>query len=191
LFSNLAVIIYDPQNSNGQDVFDMLQNNSDILSVYVQQPFGSLLLNLANDHQTHLNITLEPINIDYSGSDSGSIWYRSRGIVIFIIVSVCVLFCLCISWFVFYYFHRYRSRTSKDRLKNRLIHAAKKALNKIPIVTITENPPIDESCVVCLEIIKAGDTVRQLRKRKEKDFKNFLRKKIFFSLWSYISSTLC
>jgi hypothetical protein len=73
------------------------------------------------------------------------------------------------SWFIFYYCQRYRLRTSKDRLQNRLIHAAKKALTKIPLVTITENSRIEESCVICLDMIKLGDTVRQLGKNFKKN----------------------
>jgi hypothetical protein len=159
---NLGVLIYDPQN-NGQDMFDMVQNNSDILSVYIQRTLGAYLFNLANDNQTYLNITIEPTNSDYENSGQG-VWYSSRGVIVFIIVSVCILVCLCMSWFIFYYCQRYRLRTSKDRLQNRLLHAAKKALTKIPLVTITEPPRIEESCVICLDMIKVGDTVRQIGK---------------------------
>ncbi len=169
----------------------MLQNNSDVLSLYVQRVVGAYLFNLANNNQTQLNITIEPTNFDYDGSDRGGLWYSSRGIIIFIVISICILISLCISWFVFYYCQRYRLRTSKDRLQNRLIHAAKKALTKIPLVTITENSPIEESCVICLDIIKAGDIVRQLGKAKQTNFLKFFLIQIFLSLWSYISSTLC
>jgi hypothetical protein len=168
-FLNSAVIIYDPQN-NGQDMYDMLQNNSDILSLYVQRTIGVYLFDLTNNNQTHLNITIEPTNNENDNSDRGSLWYSSRAAIMFIVISICILICLCTSWFIFYYCQRYRLRTTKDRLQNRLVHAAKKALNKIPLITITENPPIEESCVICLEIIKLGDTVRQLGK-KEKFFK--------------------
>jgi hypothetical protein len=164
---NLAVIIYDPQ-SNGAGNVDMLQNNSDILSVYIQQSIGDYLFNLANNNQTHLNITIEPTNSNNVNSYSGSLWYSSRGAVVFIVISICVLIGLCISWFIFYSCQRYRLRTSKDRLQNRLIHAAKKALTKIPLITITDTSHIEESCVICLDLIKLGDTVRQLRKSKKK-----------------------
>jgi len=170
---NLAVIIYDPETSV-QNTYDMLQNNSNVLSVYVEQSLGAYLFNLANDSQTHLNITLEPTNVDYNNSDGGGLWYSSRGAVIFIVVSICILICLCMSWFIFYYCQRYRLRTSKDRLQTRLTHAAKKALTKIPLVTITENPHIEESCVVCLDIIKVGDTIRKLGKREKKNSVYFL-----------------
>jgi hypothetical protein len=168
----------------------MSQNNSDILALYVQRSIGSLLFNLTNDNQTYLNITIEPINADYDDSNRRSIWYNSRGAIIFVAVSICILVCLFISWFIFYYCQRYRSRTAKDHLQNRLTHAAKKALTKIPLVTLTENPRIEESCVICLDAIKAGDTVRQLSKRRRK--KEILKRKILlFSVYSYISSDLC
>lgn len=185
MFINLAVIIYDPQN-NGQDTFDMLHNNSDVLCLYIQQTLGIHLFELASNNQTYLNLTIEPVSYDYDSSDRNSLWYSSRGAVMFIVISICILVCLCISWFVFYYFQRYRLRTSKDRLQNRLIHAAKKALTKIPLITITEQFYREESCVICLDTIKIGDTIRQLSKRiflfKNKKM-NFV---CFFlvSLWS-------
>ncbi|CAF3614971.1 unnamed protein product [Rotaria sp. Silwood1] len=156
-----AVIIYDPQN-NAQDTFDIIQNDTNILSLYVQRTIGSLLFQLANDRRTHLNITLEPINSNSDNSNQDDIWYGSRGAIIFIVVSTCVLIFSCCSWFIFYCFQQNRSRSTKDRLENRLINAAKKALTKIPLVTINENIQAEESCVVCLDTIKEGDIVREL-----------------------------
>jgi hypothetical protein len=143
-------------------MLNMLQNNSDILAVFVQRSVGSLLFDLANDSRAYLNITLDPITIDYDDSSRGSSWYGSRSAVIFITVSICILVFLCASWFIFYCCQRYRSRTAKDNLQNRLANAAKKAISKIPLVTLTQNPQIEESCVICLDNIKTGDTVRQI-----------------------------
>jgi hypothetical protein len=140
----------------------MLQNTSDILSVYVQQVVGSLLFNLTKNSQTQLNITLQPIQIDPDDYNGGNIWFGSQSATIFVAVSICILITLCISWLIFYYCQRHRVRTAKDRLQNRLSNAAKKALTKIPLVNVTENPQTEESCVICLDTIKAGDTVRQL-----------------------------
>jgi hypothetical protein len=150
-------------------MYDMLQNNSDVLALYVQRTIGVYLFDLANNNQTHLNITIEPINNEYDNSNREGLWYSSRAAIMFIVISICILICLCMSWFIFYYCQRYRLRTSKDRLQNRLIHAAKKALTKIPLVTITENSRIEESCVICLDMIKLGDTVRQLGKNFKKN----------------------
>ncbi|CAF1341365.1 unnamed protein product [Adineta steineri] len=157
-----AVIIYDPR-SDGQDVVDMLQNNSDILALYVSRTIGSILFDLASDNQTYLNITLEPINSDNDNSNSRGLWYNSRGAIIFVAVSICILVGLFVAWFIFYYCQRYRLRTAKNHLQNRLTHAAKKALTKIPLVTIAGNSTIEESCVICLDTIKIGDIVRQLK----------------------------
>jgi hypothetical protein len=188
---NLAVIIYDPRN-NGQDLYDMLQNNSDILAVYVQRIIGAYLFDLTNNNQTHLNITIEPTNFEYDNSDRGGLWYSSRGAIMFIVISICILVFLCTSWVIFYYCQRYRLRTTKDRLETRLIHAAKKALTKMPLIPITETPHIEESCVICLDTIKVGDTVRQLgNKNKKKNSILFLIKYFLLSLWSPFSSTLC
>jgi len=151
----------------------MLQNNSDILSVYVQQSIGSLLFNLTTNNLTQLNITLQPIQMDFDDYNGDSIWFGSQSATIFVAVSICILITLCISWLIFYYCQRHRARTAKDRLQNRLSNAAKKALTKIPLVNVTENLQTEESCVICLDTIKAGDTVRQLGIDKNK-------KNIFF-----------
>jgi hypothetical protein len=142
----------------------MLQNNSDILSIYIERSVGSLLFDLAKNNRTYLNLTLQPINIEFDEYNHENIWFGSQSATIFIAVSICILISLCISWLVFYYCQRYRLRTAKDRLQNRLSNAAKKALTKIPLVNVTENPQIEESCVICLDSIKTGDTVRQLGK---------------------------
>jgi hypothetical protein len=147
----------------------MLHNTSDVLSMYVQQSIGSLLFNLANDSKTHLNITIEPLSTDIDTSTQGGFLYGSKAATIFISVSVCILVTLCISWFVFYFCQRYRSRTVKDRLQNRLTNAAKKAVSKIKLATITQPPAVEESCVICLDTIKVGDTVRHIRKRTKKE----------------------
>jgi hypothetical protein len=144
----------------------MLQNNSDILSVYVHESVGSLLFNLAKISRTQLNITLQPIQMDYDDYSNDSIWFGSQSATIFIAVSICILISLCISWLIFYYCQRHRARTAKDRLQNRLSNAAKKALTKIPLINVTENPPAEEACVICLDTIKTGDTVRQLGRIK-------------------------
>jgi hypothetical protein len=157
----LAVIIYDPYNS-GSDMYNMLQNNSGILSVYVQRSVGSLLFSIAKDNRTELNITLQPINMDYDDYNRDNLWFGTQSATIFIAVSICILISLCISWLIFYYCQRHRQRTAKDRLQNRLSNAAKKALTKISLVNVTENPQTEESCVICLDTIKTGDTIRQL-----------------------------
>lgn len=159
----IAVIIYEPLD-NGQDGVDMLQNNSDILAVYVQRTIGVYLFDLANNNQTRLNLTIEPGPVNRDQSNSGGLWSSSRGVILFVVISVSILIFLCITCVSVYFCRQRRTRTSKDRLQSRLLQAAKKALNKIPLVTITENNRSDESCVICLEAIKVGDTVRQIGK---------------------------
>lgn len=159
LYFLLAVIIYDPQ---GSELFNMVQNNSDILSVYVHQSIGLFFLSLANDSRAKLNISLKPTQMDSDDYSQESMWFGSQSASVFVAVSICILISLCILWLVFYYCQRHRARTAKDRLQNRLTNAAKKALTKIPLVHVTENPPTEDSCVICLDAIKTGDTVRQL-----------------------------
>ena len=163
----VGVIIYDPDNS-GVSMVNMFQNTSDILSLYTQRWIGLTLLNLAKEPRSYMNITLKPMDTgtDTSPSSDGS-WYGSRSATIFIAVSISVLVCLCVLWFVFYYCQRYRSRTGKDRLQTRLANAAKKALSKITLITVDSSTTFDEPCVICLDTIKTGDTVRQLGKRKQ------------------------
>lgn len=146
----------------------MVHNSSDVFSVYLQKPFGARLFDLANDSAKQLNITLQPTGGEYDDYSHENIWFGSQSATIFIAVSICILISLCISWLIFYYCQRHRARTAKDRLQNRLSNAAKKALTKIPLVNVTENPPTEESCVICLDTIKAGDTVRQLGKLRRR-----------------------
>lgn len=141
---------------------NMYTNTSDILAVFVQQQIGALLFSLVRNNRTFLNLTLQPISMEFDDYNHENIWFGSQSATIFIAVSICILLSLCISWLIFYYCQRHRSRTAKDRLQNRLSNAAKKALTKIPLVNVNESPSNDDSCVICLDSIQTGDTVRQL-----------------------------
>ncbi|CAF3148585.1 unnamed protein product [Rotaria socialis] len=156
-----AVIVYDPQ-ATGQETYDIVQNTSDILCLYVQQSVGSTLFQLANDGRARLYIALQPINGKFDDLNLDDIWNSSQGAVVFIIIAISILICSCFSWLIFYCFQRNRVRTTKDRLDNRLENAAKKALTRIQLVTIHGNHHSEESCVICLDTIKDGDTVREL-----------------------------
>jgi ABC-type multidrug transport system fused ATPase/permease subunit len=128
--------------------------------------------------------------MDFDDYNGDSIWFGSQSATIFVAVSICILITLCISWLIFYYCQRHRARTAKDRLQNRLSNAAKKALTKIPLVNVTENPQTEESCVICLDTIKAGDTVRQLgidKNKKNIFFFFFLKNNLlFFPLFKFV-----
>lgn len=182
------MIIYDPQN-NGQDDLDMYQNNTDILAVYVQQRVGVILFTLANDTRTRVNLSIGILRYDPGNSNRGGIWGSSRAVIIFVIISVSVLVSLCITCLLVYYCRRRRTRSTKNRLENRLLNAAKKALNKIPLITVKEGTRMDESCVICLDAIKVGDTVRQIGMISF-SFSSF-NPSSSSSLWAYISSELC
>jgi hypothetical protein len=167
----------------------MLHNNSDILAIYVQQPIGSALFHLARNSRTLLNISLQPVSLNYDDYSQENIWFSSQSATIFIAISICILLSLCISWLIFYYCQRHRSRTAKDRLQARLSNAAKKALTKIPLVNVNENPVSEECCVICLDNIQTGDTVRQLGKSSIANRISITRS--ICSMWSYIPSFLC
>ncbi|CAF1371629.1 unnamed protein product [Rotaria magnacalcarata] len=156
-----AVIVYDPQTT-GQEIYDIMYNTSEILCLYVQKSVGSVLFQLANDDTARLYIALQPINGNSDDLNLDDIWNGSQGAVIFIAIAISMLICLCFSWLIFYCFQRNRVRTTKDRLDNRLENAAKKALTRIPLVTIHGNHNSESSCVICLDTIKDGDTVREL-----------------------------
>ena len=156
----LAVLIYDPHGENG---VAMWNNQSDILSMYIRSSLGSQLFSLILDSKSYLNISIDPIRGNDDDDEAGS-WYGSRSATIFIAVAISVLVSLCLLWFCFYYCQRYRARTAKDRLQSRLTNAAKKALAKMTLITVTDATPFDEPCVICLDNIKTGDVVRQLGK---------------------------
>lgn len=159
----VVILIYDPLLQNdGLILYDMTQNSTDVMSVFIQRSIGQTLLELANDNNTRLNISVDPISSDDGSRD---LFFGTKSATIFIAASVCILICLCLSWILFYYCQRRRSRTAKDRLAVRLESAAKKALNKIPLKTVNEEPATEQTCVVCLESIKLNDVLRQLGKK--------------------------
>lgn len=147
----------------------MWNNQSDILSMYISSSLGSYLFKLALDSQSYLNISIDPIRNDGDDGDDGNgSWYGSRSATVFIAVAISVLVSVCLLWFCFYYCQKYRARNAKDRLQNRLTNAAKKALAKMTLITVTDATSFDEPCVICLDNIKTGDVVRQLGKRRIK-----------------------
>jgi Zn-dependent protease with chaperone function len=140
----------------------MGHNQSNIVAIFLTRSIGSILFDLASEKRAHLNITIEPVEFIDGETNLNDSWYSTPSATIFIIVFISVLICLCFAWFLFYYCQRYRSRTAKDRLNARLNNAAKKALAKIKLINVTDSSNYDESCVICLDSIKTGDTVRQL-----------------------------
>ncbi|CAF0833667.1 unnamed protein product [Didymodactylos carnosus] len=153
-----AVLIYDPFE-NDNKLYDMIQNCSDMLAVYIQRSLGQNLLYLAIDRRAKLNITIEPTRNDDLNRD---IFLSSKQATIFVAASVCILICLCLSWLLFYYCQRRRTRTAKDRFQQRLKKAAKTVLNKIPLLSVNEDPSTEQICVICLDSIKTGNILRQL-----------------------------
>lgn len=147
-------------------MINMVQNESEIFSVYVQRSVGSTLFNLARDSRTNMTISLKATDFDNGFTGFSSPWFGTRAATIFIVISISVLVFLCLSWFLIYMCNRYRSRTAKDQLEKRLNNAAKKALGKIKLETISEGTTQIESCVVCLDSMKPGDVVRKLGSMK-------------------------
>ncbi|CAF0889385.1 unnamed protein product [Didymodactylos carnosus] len=151
-----AVLIFDPTADN--KLYDMVNNCSDMVSIFISRQTGGQLLMLATDNQTKLNITIQTTKTD----SNPDIFFGSESATIFIAASVCILICLCLSWLIFYYCQRRRTSTAKDRLQRRLEKAAKTALNKISLVSVNEEPQPEQTCVICLDLVKSGDVLRQL-----------------------------
>ena len=135
--------------------------------MYVRESIGHSLFELANDARAHLNITLEPENRTSGNSNANDFRHSSIGALWFSFLSIIILSCSCVSWLIFYLCQRSRSHTTKSHLENNLTKAAKQALTKIPLTSLNETPRPEESCVICLDLIKQGDIVREISKRKK------------------------
>ena len=135
--------------------------------MYVHEPFGRLLFELANDTRARLNITLGPTARTSANSSDNDFWYSSGGALFFTLLSSIVLICSCLFLLIFCFCRRNRLHATKSHLENNLTSAAKKALTKIPLITINETLCSEESCVICLDLIRQGDIVRKISKRKK------------------------
>eukprot|EP00093_Oithona_nana_P001479 01479.XXX_2201_3897_1 [CDS] Oithona nana genome sequencing. len=89
---------------------------------------------------------------------------EKRTSVLFVSVSFIILMLISLAWLLFYYVQRFRYIHAKDRLERRLCGQAKRALAIIPIITLTKDEDDEDSdtCPVCIEEYKIGETVRIL-----------------------------
>lgn len=91
-------------------------------------------------------------------------WKVSRTSVLFVLVSFILLMCISLAWLVFYYVQRFRHIYRNDRKEKQLLNAAKKAISKLKTRNFQdankEEP--EETCAVCLENYKDGETLRIL-----------------------------
>lgn len=92
-------------------------------------------------------------------------WKVSRTSVLFVLVSFILLMCISLAWLVFYYVQRFRHIYRNDRKEKQLLSAAKKAISKLKTRGFqdTQNSQeCEETCAVCLENYKDGETLRIL-----------------------------
>ncbi|EFP08383.1 hypothetical protein GCK72_011762 [Caenorhabditis remanei] len=88
----------------------------------------------------------------------------SKTSVLFVSISFIILMVISLAWLVFYYVQRFRYAHAKDRLQRRLFNAARKALTRIPTMTITPgmNQELQSDCAVCLDPYQLQDVIRLL-----------------------------
>ncbi|EGT47833.1 hypothetical protein CAEBREN_19991 [Caenorhabditis brenneri] len=88
----------------------------------------------------------------------------SKTSVLFVSISFIILMVISLAWLVFYYVQRFRYAHAKDRLQRRLFNAARKALTRIPTMTITPamTQELQSDCAVCLDPYQLQDVIRLL-----------------------------
>lgn len=88
----------------------------------------------------------------------------SKTSVLFVSISFIILMVISLAWLVFYYVQRFRYAHAKDRLQRRLFNAARKALTRIPTMTITPGmtQELQSDCAVCLDPYQLQDVIRLL-----------------------------
>lgn len=88
----------------------------------------------------------------------------SKTSVLFVSISFIILMVISLAWLVFYYVQRFRYAHAKDRLQRRLFNAARKALTRIPTMTITPGMTheLQSDCAVCLDPYQLQDVIRLL-----------------------------
>lgn len=88
----------------------------------------------------------------------------SKTSVLFVLVSFILLMCISLAWLVFYYVQRFRHIYRNDRKEKQLLSAAKKAISKLKTAPFNASnfDGEDDSCAVCLENYKDGETIRIL-----------------------------
>ncbi|CAO4368148.1 unnamed protein product [Caenorhabditis nigoni] len=88
----------------------------------------------------------------------------SKTSVLFVSISFIILMVISLAWLVFYYVQRFRYAHAKDRLQRRLFNAARKALTRIPTMTISPGmtQELQSDCAVCLDPYQLQDVIRLL-----------------------------
>ncbi|XP_028412820.1 RING finger protein 150-like [Dendronephthya gigantea] len=149
-----GVIIYGDKPGNS---FTMEHKNADVVAVSITHGFGNEIISEMNNSSVYVTIT-------YSRTQEGR---KINTIsVLFVSVSFIVLMVISLAWLVFYYVQRFRFLYARDKTERRLTTAAKKAIAKLHSRTVSkkeeEDGTLNNSCAVCLEEYKSGETLRTL-----------------------------
>ncbi|XP_066931672.1 RING finger protein 150-like [Clytia hemisphaerica] len=152
-----GVVVY---NSIPGEVPAIEDDTRDVITVMIDREAGNELRKLVLDS----SITDIKCKVTVGTHYVDRRWKVSRTSVLFVLVSFILLMCISLAWLVFYYVQRFRHIYRNDRKEKQLLSAAKKAISKLKTRGYQESPKedLEESCAVCLECYKEGETLRIL-----------------------------
>ncbi|CAB4015741.1 E3 ubiquitin- ligase RNF130 [Paramuricea clavata] len=150
-----GVVIYS--DKPGPDFKMEHQNNPDLVAVSISYDFGNKITSEIDNSSVYVKISFDRT---IEGRKINTIS------VLFVSVSFIVLMVISLAWLVFYYVQRFRFLYARDKTERRLTTAAKKAIAKLNSRTVSKKDEEDgisnNSCAVCLEEYKSGETLRTL-----------------------------
>jgi len=163
------ILLAKRYNASGVIIFNndptltpkMSDGVSSIVSAIVSGDTGKQLINLIETEavakEAYCEILVGTHYVDRKE------WKVSRTSVLFVLVSFILLMCISLAWLVFYYVQRFRHIYRNDRKEKQLLSAAKKAISKLKTVSFQHAASEeDDTCAICLEGYKDGDTLRIL-----------------------------
>lgn len=153
-YNATAVIFIN--NKNDEPFYE--DNNEKIVSVIISKENGKKLTEVYYKYEEKIDCNINP-GTHYVDKR----WKVSKTSVLFVLVSFILLMCISLAWLVFYYVQRFRHIYHSDRKEKQLLTAAKKAISKLkthPFSAATHEE--DDTCAVCLESYKDGETLREL-----------------------------
>lgn len=161
-----AVVIFD--NNSGQSVESLLMKCNGVGNIGAISISGKLGVRLAAELKNHdVYLRIEVGETHYNKEQA---WKAGKTSVLFVLVSFILLMCISLAWLVFYYVQRFRYFYARDKKEKQLLNAAKKAISKLSSRICGANgvqEDAEESCAVCLEGYRNGETLRVLFCRHE------------------------
>ncbi|KAK2185196.1 hypothetical protein NP493_243g02017 [Ridgeia piscesae] len=123
-----AVVIYN--NKQEVELLTMEHKVDDVVSIFIHQADGQHIAQLVD------NGTYVRMYITFGSQHSAHYPSINKTSVLFVSISFIVLMIISLAWLIFYYIQRFRYAHAKERLSKRLMHAAKKAVSKMPVRTV-------------------------------------------------------